>query len=213
MLNEGLGSWPARRARMSPAPHRDQARRGRPSATASCRPGRPRWRTPCGPGRRAGDRVAYLGPNHPAFLETLVRRRRARRGLRAAEHPAGRARAGLHARPTPAPSVLVVGARAAPTSRPGERRPPVRRRTGWAVAEDVRGAARRCGARHRRRPWSPGRLVHDHVHVRDHRAPKGAMLTHGNLTLELLSTCWSTSTSPSDEVDAGERADVPHRRR
>ena len=38
-----------------------------------------------------GDRVAYLGENEPAFLETFFAVTDAGRGLRAAEHPAGRA--------------------------------------------------------------------------------------------------------------------------
>ncbi|OLT45454.1 AMP-dependent synthetase [Saccharomonospora sp. CUA-673] len=71
MRNQGLGSWPDRRARMTPTAvavvHegreltygelRDRVRR-----LASVLAER---------GVRAGDRVAYLGPNHPAYLETL----------------------------------------------------------------------------------------------------------------------------------------------
>ncbi|KID30039.1 acyl-CoA synthetase (AMP-forming)/AMP-acid ligase II [Prauserella sp. Am3] len=71
MRNQGLGSWPDRRARMSPTAvavvHegreltygelRDRVRR-----LASVLVDR---------GVRPGDRVAYLGPNHPAYLEAL----------------------------------------------------------------------------------------------------------------------------------------------
>ena len=71
MRNEGIGSWPARRARKTP--HRtalvhdghaisytqlhDRTTRLAHALRAA--------------GVRRGDRVAYLGPNHPAFLETL----------------------------------------------------------------------------------------------------------------------------------------------
>lgn len=71
MRNEGIGSWPARRARKTP--HRvalvhgddhisyaDLHERTTRLAHALRRAG-----------IRHGDRVAYLGPNHPAFLETL----------------------------------------------------------------------------------------------------------------------------------------------
>ncbi|HEU5475515.1 MAG TPA: long-chain fatty acid--CoA ligase [Actinophytocola sp.] len=71
MRNQGIGSWPARRARMSP------------KRTAVVHDGR-EWtyaqlydrvvrlaRVFAERGVRSGDRVAYLGPNHPTFLETL----------------------------------------------------------------------------------------------------------------------------------------------
>ncbi|MFF5553138.1 o-succinylbenzoate--CoA ligase [Streptomyces olivaceoviridis] len=71
MRNEGLGSWPARRARKTPHRtaliHRDRSvtyaelyeRTTRLAHALRAR------------GVRPGDRIAYLGPNHPAFLETL----------------------------------------------------------------------------------------------------------------------------------------------
>ncbi|NYH77428.1 fatty-acyl-CoA synthase [Actinopolyspora biskrensis] len=71
MRNQGLGSWPARRARSTPdsiaTVHRGRTRTygelcGRVHALANGLHGR-------GLGR--GDRIAYLGPNHPALLETL----------------------------------------------------------------------------------------------------------------------------------------------
>ncbi|MEV4645197.1 long-chain fatty acid--CoA ligase [Saccharopolyspora sp. NPDC049357] len=71
MRDEGLGSWPVRRARMTPHrvalihgerqdTHAELARR----AAALARGLRDL-------GVRRGDRVGYLGPNHPAHLETL----------------------------------------------------------------------------------------------------------------------------------------------
>ncbi|MFV2117632.1 acyl-CoA synthetase [Streptomyces sp. Act-28] len=71
MRNEGLGSWPARRARKTPHRtaliHHDSTityahlyrRTTRLAHALRAR------------GVRRGDRVAYLGPNHPAYLETL----------------------------------------------------------------------------------------------------------------------------------------------
>lgn len=71
MRDEGLGSWPARRARMTPGrvalvhgdrrdTYADLARRCAALAAGLRRLG-----------VRRGDRVGYLGPNHPAYLETL----------------------------------------------------------------------------------------------------------------------------------------------
>lgn len=71
MRNEGLGSWPARRARKTPGAaalvHEGTALTyagllGRAARLA---------RALRALGIRHGDRVAYLGPNHPSFLETL----------------------------------------------------------------------------------------------------------------------------------------------
>ncbi|HEX6354137.1 long-chain fatty acid--CoA ligase [Actinophytocola sp.] len=71
MRNNGIGSWTARRARMSPDrvavvhgdetwTYRDLHERATRAAHALA-----------GLGVSNGDRVAYLGPNEPAFLETL----------------------------------------------------------------------------------------------------------------------------------------------
>lgn len=71
MRNEGLGSWPARRARKTP--HRTALRHEDTALTY----GDLHQRTARlahalrAAGVRRGDRVAYLGPNHPAYLETL----------------------------------------------------------------------------------------------------------------------------------------------
>ncbi|WP_128981979.1 acyl-CoA synthetase [Streptomyces roseicoloratus] len=71
MRNEGLGSWPARRARKTP--HRTALIHGSATVTYGALHERTTrlahaLRTA---GVRRGDRIAYLGPNHPAFLETL----------------------------------------------------------------------------------------------------------------------------------------------
>ncbi|WP_075660943.1 acyl-CoA synthetase [Streptomyces acidiscabies] len=71
MRNEGLGSWPARRARKTP--HRTALVHGdtqysyadlydRTTRLAHALRAR---------GLRRGDRLAYLGPNHPSYLEAL----------------------------------------------------------------------------------------------------------------------------------------------
>ena len=71
MRNEGLGSWPARRARKTPQRtaliHGDTAVTyaelyARTTRLAHALKAR---------GIRRGDRIAYLGPNHPSYLETL----------------------------------------------------------------------------------------------------------------------------------------------
>ncbi|MFE0380350.1 o-succinylbenzoate--CoA ligase [Streptomyces inhibens] len=71
MRNEGLGSWPARRARKTPHRtaliHRDTTLTyaglyERTTRLAHALRSR---------GVRRGDRIAYLGPNHPSYLETL----------------------------------------------------------------------------------------------------------------------------------------------
>ncbi len=71
MRDQGIGSWPARRARMSPdrvaavhgdreLTYRDLFERATKVAHALA-----------GLGVGSGDRVAYLGPNEPRFLETM----------------------------------------------------------------------------------------------------------------------------------------------
>ncbi|KAA0940364.1 acyl-CoA synthetase [Streptomyces apricus] len=71
MLNQGIGSWPARRSRRTPGRtalvHRDTELTYRELSERVLRLAHAL--RSLGVGR--GDRVAYLGPNHPAFLETL----------------------------------------------------------------------------------------------------------------------------------------------
>ncbi|WP_330276451.1 long-chain fatty acid--CoA ligase [Lentzea sp. NBC_00516] len=71
MRNSGLGSWPHRRARM--APKREALTYDGVSTSyeeVAVRTTRLAWRLR-ELGVRHGDRVAYLGPNHPSFAETL----------------------------------------------------------------------------------------------------------------------------------------------
>ena len=71
MRNQGIGSWAARRARKSPHAvavlHQDRSFTYRELHERSLRLAA-RLREA---GLRRGEAVAYLGPNHPAYLETL----------------------------------------------------------------------------------------------------------------------------------------------
>ncbi|MEV3859878.1 long-chain fatty acid--CoA ligase [Streptomyces sp. NPDC050095] len=71
MRNEGLGSWPARRARKTP--HRTALiHEGSTCTYAALHERTTRLAHALrGLGVRRGDRVGYLGPNHPSFLEAL----------------------------------------------------------------------------------------------------------------------------------------------
>jgi len=74
MRNGGLGSWIARRARMTPG-HTAIIHPGPPGASLTYAQMDTRVTRLAhalrGLGVGHGDRVAYLGPNHPAFLETF----------------------------------------------------------------------------------------------------------------------------------------------
>jgi fatty-acyl-CoA synthase len=71
MRNQGIGSWAARRARMSPdrvaIVHDGREYTYREVAARATRLAH----VLAGRGIGPGDRVAYLGPNHPTFLEAL----------------------------------------------------------------------------------------------------------------------------------------------
>ncbi|WP_137990837.1 acyl-CoA synthetase [Streptomyces vilmorinianum] len=71
MRNEGIGAWPARRARKTP--HRTALIHEDTSLTYAELHDRVRRLAHAlrERGVRRGDRIAYLGPNHPSFLETL----------------------------------------------------------------------------------------------------------------------------------------------
>jgi fatty-acyl-CoA synthase len=71
MRNQGLGSWPVRRARKTPR-YTALIHDGTPMTYAGLRDRVVRLAHALrGLGVEPGDRVAYLGFNHPAFLETL----------------------------------------------------------------------------------------------------------------------------------------------
>src|SRR5579884_817949 len=71
MRNHGIGSWMARRARMAPGRtavvHGQTAYSYAQAHERTLRLAHALREL----GIRHGDRVAYMGPNHPAFLETL----------------------------------------------------------------------------------------------------------------------------------------------
>lgn len=71
MRNEGLGSWPARRARKTPQRtaliHGDTTLSYAQLYERTTRLAHALRER----GVRRGDRIAYLGPNHPSYLETL----------------------------------------------------------------------------------------------------------------------------------------------
>ncbi|MFD0167049.1 long-chain fatty acid--CoA ligase [Streptomyces decoyicus] len=71
MLNQGIGSWPTRRARKTPdrvaVIHEDRSWTYREFHQRVLRLAHALHAL----GVARGDRIAYLGPNHPAFLETL----------------------------------------------------------------------------------------------------------------------------------------------
>ena len=71
MRNQGLGSWPTRRARMTP--DRTAVAHGERDWTYADLSGRVNRLANVLRAKdiKPGDRVAYLGPNHPTYLETL----------------------------------------------------------------------------------------------------------------------------------------------
>jgi fatty-acyl-CoA synthase len=71
MRNEGLGSWPARRARKTP--HRTALIHHDTTVTYAGLYERTTRLAHAlrAAGVRRGDRIGYLGPNHPSYLETL----------------------------------------------------------------------------------------------------------------------------------------------
>src|SRR5216117_3579708 len=71
MRNQGIGSWPARRARMSPN-ELAVVDDGREWTYGQLHERSTRFAHALARlGVGSGDRVAYLGPNHAVFLETL----------------------------------------------------------------------------------------------------------------------------------------------
>lgn len=71
MQNQGVGSWPARRAQLSPG-RTAFIHEGTPVTYAEVHERSTRLASQLrAAGVGPGDRVAYLGPNHPAFAETM----------------------------------------------------------------------------------------------------------------------------------------------
>ena len=163
MRNQGIGSWPARRARMAPAriamvyegrewTYRDLHERATRFAHALA-----------AHGVRRGDRIAYLGPNHPTFLEVLFGTDDAGRGVRPAQLAAGRTRAGPHPARQRNPG-------AHPGTEPSLGRPG---RPGGEHRPAVRGASGHCFGRACGRTRAPGRDLHDPLYLGHHRQPEG----------------------------------------
>ncbi|MGP3969218.1 acyl-CoA synthetase [Streptomyces sp. 6N223] len=71
MRNDGLGSWPARRARMAPHHPAVVHRNGQLTYAELHERATRLAHALRALGLRREERVAYLGPNHPAYLETL----------------------------------------------------------------------------------------------------------------------------------------------
>ncbi|WP_274918392.1 o-succinylbenzoate--CoA ligase [Streptomyces sp. WZ-12] len=184
MRNDGLGSWPARRARKTP--HRTALmHRSTTLSYAELHERTTRLahalRTA---GLRRGDRIAYLGPNHPSFLEALfaagllgavfvpLNTRLAAPELAYQIRDSGAA-ALLHS-PACAPLADAVRADAGPrTVLPA----------GGPAYEALLAAA----------PTAPvdEPVTHDDIALLMYTSgttgrPKGAMLTHGNLTWNAL---------------------------
>ena len=190
MRNEGLGSWPARRARKTPhrtaLVHGEQSTDYRTLHTRTTRLAHAlRAR-----GIRRGDRIAYLGPNHPSYLETLF----AAGTLGAVFVPLNTRLAG----PEIAYQLADSGAKAlvyGPTHA-GARRRAARqhRRT------DVRRGRRRVrgvAGRSPRPSRSTSRSRADDTCIIMYTSgttgrPKGAMLTHGNLTWNAINVLVDT---------------------
>ncbi|MED7926217.1 long-chain fatty acid--CoA ligase [Nonomuraea sp. LP-02] len=172
MRNQGIGSWPARRARMTPDrvalsfQGRDRTYgelRDRAYRLASALAGEL--------GVRRGDRVAYLGPNEPALVETFC----AAGLLGAVFVPLNTRLAAPELRfvlEDAAPAVLLLGAGRDGDGLPGRHVPA-------AAYEDLLTAG---SAAPIDEPVSRGDVCLIMYTSGTTGRPKGAMLTHGNLT-------------------------------
>ncbi len=217
--NAGLGSWPERRLRISPdrdaiwfegttTSHAGFAERVRRTAAALA-----------GLGVAAGDRVAWTGGNHPSALETLY----ACGQLGAIWVPVNARLAAPEAEYVlrhSGASVVVhgrehgeLGRRAAGPAgrRPGTGWPPSRRRT----AAPTRCPTRSCS------PSADPQLRDEPVALEDPclimytsgttGRPKGAVLTHGNMTWNAMNQLLGLRLRPG-RAHPRAGAAVPHRR-
>jgi fatty-acyl-CoA synthase len=192
MHNQGIGSWPARRARKTPHRtaliHEDRAVTyaqldDRVNRLAQVLRGR---------GIRRGDRVAYLGPNHPAYLETLF-----------AAGLIGAVFVPLNTRLT-APelrhqlddsgSSLVLSARYAQIADIGDAVEVLR-----AEGDEYEAMLAAAAPEHQDEPVGPDDLCLIMYTSGTTGRPKGAMLTHGNMTWNCLNVLVDVDVS-TDEV-------------
>jgi acyl-CoA synthetase (AMP-forming)/AMP-acid ligase II len=170
MRNQGLGSWPARRARKTPdrvaVVYGDREWTYRQLHERVLR-----WAAALrGLGVRRGDRVAYLGPNHPAFLETLF----AAGVLGAVFVPLNTRLAGPEIDYQVADSGATVLVHAMPSDSPVPHRVAV-----GAQYEELLAAA---GPEPRDEVVAPDDLCMIMYTSGTTGRPKGAALTHGNIT-------------------------------
>ena len=197
----GVGSWIERRARIRPdrpaliyGDANAHLRRVRGSDPAPGeRPARAR--------RRAGGPRRVARPEPSGLPRDILRGRPAWRGAGAGQPPVVGRRAGCHPRPD--------GARSPSSSTPAWRRQPRRSGTGWpsrtataSRARWLRGAHRRLagptGRRvaRRRRPAAPA------AHVGHDGSPKAVMLTHGNVTWNVVNSLSVSDFRPDDVTAA-----------
>ena len=192
MQNQGIGSWPARRARKTPNRialiHEDRATTyaqldDRVNRLAHVLRER---------GIRRGDRVAYLGPNHPAYVETLF-----------AAGLVGAVFVPLNTRLTvpelrhqldDSGSSLLVTARCPRAAELGDA-------VELLPAEDAEYEAALAAAvpEHQDEPVGPDDVCLIMYTSGTTGRPKGAMLTHGNMTWNCVNVLVDVDVS-SDEV-------------
>ena len=187
--NAGIGSWIERRARA--APDRVALIAGDRSLTYGELAGRVR-RLANGLRRLGvakGDRVAWLGPNHPAFLESLFAAGLLGAALAPVNHRLDAAEITWILEDTK-PSVLIQHAAAGATAVP-----PRLRRVAVAGCAGRGGGLRGAGGRvsrprHRRGGRARRLCLLPHTSGTTGR-PKGVMLTHGNVTWNVVNllTC------------------------
>ena len=183
MRDAGLGSWPARRARMTPR-RLAVVHDGRSMTYAELDDRVNRLAHALrGLGVRPGDRVAYLGANHPAFLETMF----ATAGLGAVFVPFNTRLAApeiAYMLDDSGTSVLVWAPELSETVAAVGDRPTLRHRIG--VGDPGDSGYQALMARGEPTPIDSPVDLDDLCMIMytsgTTGSPKGAMLTHGNLT-------------------------------